>query len=200
MDHIESAFAGVTVEDFLRDTSAVWTQRFADLQPHDRRRVRPTGEQNFNEWVEVMLEVTREAAASPLGFHPIAMIHSQEQQRRFAPDEDDTVPSFAQRLGRESRAMNGTWLFVAVESQGRVYPVDEEPPPPVDASDVTEIQHALDAGTLQAGICWVASIREPGVSADRGGIMYLGSEGVTGEDEGELDTSTNVFQAVLEDK
>lgn len=196
-DDIEAIFASITPEDFIRSTSALWTQRYADLPDAHRNIIGVTGQDNFNHFVGAMLAVCRDAAARSVGFHTFAVIHNIEMQRRFVPDADETLSDFAARLTRESQSVGATWLFTAVLSQGRVC---EDTPAPIDTSDLTEIERALADGRLSRGICWTAALREVDSSHDRGGIMWVDdcTGEITGEVEGELDTSTNLFQHVLD--
>jgi hypothetical protein len=197
LDDIEAAFADITPEDFIRDTSAIWTTRYQEL-PERNRPNGTSGRKHFNDFVEAMLKVCRVSSTTkPEGFRSFSVIHNAEQQRIFHVDDDETFPDFADRLTRESRAIHGTWIFTAILSQGRTY--TDEAPPPIDTSVLEEIQRALDNGEVQPGICWSATMREGTTVFNRGGILYLDQNGrITSEVEGDLDPESNLFGSVLE--
>ena len=148
MDDITEAFANISVEDFLRTTSAIKTHEY---EP-DFAAQYGDGVNNWKGWTDMLVE----SCVSDLQneeFAAFAVLHNPRAQRFFKPDDDETAFDFANRLNREALDMEATWIFSAMFVPGRTYSEDEVPPV-VDADNRDELQRALEEGVLHMGICW----------------------------------------------
>jgi hypothetical protein len=194
VDEIGEAFKNVSVQDFVRDTSAIAEQRYGDDFKESTR-----GDVAFDRFVDGCILTSRTAAARPGDFRPWSVLHNAEMQRTFTPDDDETIVDYAHRLHREAKAMNATWFFTAIMSCGRAYNSDE-PPDPVDANDPEQLQAALERGELEVCICWYAEKREEEEGRHRAGIIGFTDDGYPSTGiEGDIDPDKNPFHHVLAD-
>jgi len=181
MDDIERLFADITPEDFHRDTSAIGDLRLGP--PHDEL---------FDRFVDDLVFLAKERASKDGEFNPFAVLRSEDRQRVFLADGDETPDAWAARLHREASAMQAVWFYVALLSPGRVYEGDRP-----DTIERTEqaIDAALDDGRLSLGLAWLAA-RIDGTT--RAGLIDIMADGKPGDcTEGALDADDNPFVTVL---
>lgn len=187
-------FADVTVEDFLRMTSAICD---TSLSQDDRAELDKRGA--FTRFVQGMLVSAQTVAGIlPNNFPAFAVLVSADRRRYFRPDDDETAKHWAERLQREARAMNATHMFVAMCAPARVYQPGA-PVVPINPNDPQQLQAALQAGTIQLSICWFAERRDDHKRTKRGGVISLDAAGApTDVVEGDIDNTKNPFAQVMD--
>lgn len=184
MDDITKAFADITPEDFLRETSAIDELKVSNQQ----------NKAQFDEFVDGLVELTQHRATDS-EFNPFAVLGSPIRRRIFLADGDETPDQWAARLRREANMMQATWFYVALLSPSRTY--DKERPTSIDRSEEA-INHALDAGLLDIGLCWLALRVDAQGSSNRAGVFYMDKSGQPSSSvEGEIDDEDNPFTNVL---
>lgn len=190
-DEIAQAFETISVEDFLRDTSAMGTIKYT---PEQERFT--TGRNNFMGFVDAQILRCHERAEGP-GFHAFSTLHSRSEQRHYHPDDDETAPQYAKRLAREAQEMHATWFFTAMLAPGRAYDPDQGEPPDIDPDDPEQLQEALASGLVHLSICWFAESTDDNLI--RSGIIILDDGKPVHSVEGQIDPEANPFQYVLGD-
>ena len=151
------------------------------------------GINNWRGWTKNLVDSCIEDL--PNDFHAFAVLHNNQAQRYFQPDDDETAFDFARRLNREAINMEATWFFSAMMVPGRTYDEGDEPPP-IDADDRDSLIEALNEGDLKMGVCWFSRGRCNPTVEEAGMITYLEEDGydcVTGA----IDAEHNPFDEVL---
>lgn len=189
-DDISEAFASISVEDFLRDTSAIRTVEYED----DFATQYGDGENNWRGWTASLVASCVDDL--PDNFHTFAVLHNKKSQRYYQPDGDETAYDFARRLNREALNMEATWFFSAMMVPGRTYS-DGEEPPHVDADDPDSLIEALDNGVLQMGVCWFSRGYCNPTVEEAGMITYDEEKGIQNVTGG-ISPEHNPFHGVLE--
>lgn len=193
-DDITQAFSKISVDDFLRDTSAWDTITYTTEQAHYT-----SGRNNFMGFVDAQVRRCYERAEGP-GFHAFSTLHSTVEQRHYHPDDDETAPQYASRLSREAKDMSATWFFTAMLAPGRAYDPSEGEPPDIDPDNPEELAAAIASGAVHMSICWFAQCNENNESFRRSGIIILDEDGhPSSSAEGQIDAAANPFHDVLED-
>ena len=191
-DEIAQAFEGISVEDFLRETSAMDRTTYGPEHAHFT-----VGRNNFNGFVDAQVRRCHERAHRG-GFHAFSTLHNKVEQRHYHPDDDETAAHYAQRLTREAQEMDASWFFTAMLAPGRAFNPDEEEPEEIDPDDPVALQAALDAGLVRMSICWFAQSNDDRQPFCRSGIIIL-DDAMEPESavEGEIDAENNPFHYVM---
>lgn len=192
-DEISGMFADISIADFVRESSAVSEHHYTELE-----RTRVQGEEGFDSFVDQLLGTTRTAASvAPFHFQAFSVLHAPDRHRVFVPDDDETVLDYRERLRREAKRMEATWLYTVMLAPGRSYDSDENVES-IDPNDAKELGAALRSGALSLCLCWFAEMIEQDETKQRAGIIHLSDRGVPGESvEGEVDEDKNPFHHVL---
>jgi len=191
MDDISEAFQHISVDDFLRDTSAV---KAVDLSLEDQATA--VGLDNFHKFTNALIEQCADSVEQS-EFTAFGILHNATHERYFYPDDDETAHHFAARLRREAQDMTATWCFAAVMTPGRTYDADDEDLlEPIDADNKEQISDLLAAGVLQVGVCWYSEIHEDAVRHRRSGMIMV--DNPEEQVEGDIDEEHNPFHHVLD--
>lgn len=176
---IHQLFSDISVEDFLRETSAESTENL-------------DGRTNFDEFTDTLVEECIEHIEQQ-NFFAFAVLNTDRQQRFFRPDDDETAFHFAARLQREAKQMTATWLFTAMLAPARSYEPGDDLSD-VDPNDPAQVQHALDTGKLRMGVCWFAHNKEQ----DQQRSGFFSTENPEEAMEGHVEAAHNPFNDVME--
>lgn len=156
------------------------------------------GEVGFRLFVDLLRHECRMKLVLDDEFESFAVLSSVTTQRRFLGEGDEFPDDFANRLRREARDMNATWLFVAMLSPFRVRAADADHPE-IDLDDTEGIDAAIARGDLATGLIWSASQREDKISNYLGGVIHLDEVGFPGREiTGKMNPDTDTFSTVLD--
>lgn len=194
-DEITAAFEGLTPEHLIKQSSYTGEQSYPVGAITSGQTA---GRKQFRRWVDTALEALRISTAQ--GHHIVAftMLHSLDKRRYFQPDADETAPMYANRLHREAKQMNATWIFNAMVAPGAHF--EGEAPEPIDPDNFEAVQAALESGRLNMSVCWYAEMREGERVLTRSGVIPVTPDGVLMAGiEGDLDPRLNPFAEVLSD-
>lgn len=190
-DDISEAFQRISMDDFLRNTSAV---KSVDLTLEDQRGA--TGLDNFHKFTNALVKQCADNLEQS-EFHAFGILHNKTAERYFYPDDDETAYHFAGRLHREAQDMSATWCFAAVLTPGRTYDSDDEDLlEPIDPDNREQISDLLSAGVLQLGACWYSEIHEKDVRHRRSGMIMM--DNPEEQVEGDINEEHNPFHHVLD--
>jgi len=190
-DDISEAFRNISVNDFLRDTSAAKTY---DLSPEDQATA--VGLDNFHKFTNALVEQCTDTVEQS-EFTAFGILHNAVHERYFYPDDDETAYHFAARLKREASDMAATWCFAAVMTPGRTYDADDEDLlEPIDPDNKEQVADLLAAGVLQVGVCWYSEIHEGELRHRRSGMIMV--DNPEEQVEGDIEAEHNPFHYVLD--
>lgn len=184
-DEYNGIFDHLNPDDFVRETSAV------DEVP----RVN-VGVEKFNQFVDEQLRAVRFAyLASDGQINPIAVVASPTVQRMFAPDDDETLGQYLQRLHREANLIGARWLFISKQTL-----VGSQETPASQMKDVNDPESVGDESALTEGVYWYAERREGDERHHRHGIIpELAGRNVLGEmTEGPQEQTVPMFAKILD--
>lgn len=128
----EGFFDHLSPQDFVRETSA--------------RHVAVVDEQPFDTFVDNSLEALRLAFHAADGMpNPVAVLISRDGRRIFAPDDDETLGQYIDRLSREAKKYKAHTLFTAWLTEGGTYEGDTQHDVGSDEGieQVTDLQQVL---------------------------------------------------------
>lgn len=155
-DFPEGFFDHLTPQDFHRETSA--------------RHVAVIDEQPFDKFVESSLDALRLAYHASDGQpNPVAVLISKDGRRIFAPDDDETLGQYIDRLAREARKYEAHTLFTAWLTEGGTYDGDTQ-------HEVGTDEGLEQVENMQEVLYWYAQHKR----TIRHGIMAL-DQGNTGD-------------------
>lgn len=180
-NEIAEMFSHITVEDFIRETSAESVENL-------------DGRTNFDEFTELLVTVCVEQLEQNQ-FFAFAVMNTETQQKFFRPDDDETAFHFADRLHREAAQMSATWLFTAMFAPSRTYPEGADLSD-INPNDVQQVKAALDAGDLKMSVCWYSHAIDEG--RQRSGMVHV-TDGSIEKIEGRVEPQHNPFHQVLGD-
>jgi hypothetical protein len=190
MDDISEAFRSISMDDFIRDTSAV---KVVDLTLEQQTS---TGLDSFHKFTNALIEGCTDSLEQG-AFTAFGVLHNATHERYFYPDDDETAYHFAARLKREASMMTATWCFAAVMTPGRTYnSTDEDLLEPIDPDNREQISDLLAAGILQVGVCWYSEIHEDDVRHRRSGMIM--ADNPEEQVEGDIDAEHNPFHQILD--
>lgn len=190
-DHISEAFATITIEDFLRSTSAI---KVVDYDQEAMVQY-SNGENNWRHWTDMLVESCIDDL--PDDFQAFAVLHNDTSQRFFQPDDDETAFDFAKRLNREALDMEASWFFSAMMVPGRTYDEDATPPP-IDPDNRDDLIQALDEGILQMGVCWFSRGYCRPMVEEAGMLRYDHTTDSVDHVRGAIEPEHNPFHNVLD--
>lgn len=180
-DQFTGIFDDLTPEDFTRRTTSAVTEL-------DRI------ERSFDDFIADMLRAVRFAFASASGeIDPLATLAGGHVERVFAPDDDETVGNFIDRLAREAKVLDAEWLFIYKRTVVGTFQSDDGGS--VDGPDA--MQSALDAGTTQEAIYWYAEDRSSGESERRHGFLTIVGNHLGDQVEGNSVQTVRAFTRIL---
>lgn len=184
-DEFTGIFDNLTPGDFDRETSAI------DTSVLDTGTLGDT----FNTWLQPLIDITWQKALQDDHLDAFAVLASDNTQRIFSSDADETVDHWAARLHREAVNMQATWFFLAMTSPARSFQDGDDV---AHISPTTEqIEAALDAGVLDLAVCWVAVRDDSAGSEKLAGMIRLNEMGLPLDMvRGEF-TADNPFAGVL---
>lgn len=172
-DDMSGIFEHLTPQDFMRSSArhvAVWDQ------------------QSFEEFVNACLDMVRFAFhASDGSPDPVALLIGTDGRRLYAPDEDETLGQYLDRLSREAKEYGAHSLFTMWLTKGGTYESDHFSR--IDSDEnLAKVQ-----GGLKPVIYWYAQYGQ----AVRHGIMTI-VDGDTGDVfEAPAEHAAPVYRAVL---
>lgn len=191
-DDITQAFADLNPEDFFRVTSAIEHHHYLPTAKY-----LGTGATNFDGFVDAHTQHATERTLSHEGFQAVSYLHSLDELRKFAPDNDETAPQYAARLAREAKLMQATWFWTGMIAPGRATD-PAQATKTFDADNMVAVQAGLEAGVLKLAICWCAANIETVPTSRRSGLIFLDEEDrAINAIEGALNGQNNFFHAVL---
>lgn len=180
-DELTGIFDHLTPDDFNLQTTAV-----------DEMARTNIGIDQFNAFVDEQLRSIRLGWSIGDGyFCPVAVLANEGVQRVFAPDDEETLGDFVNRLHRESDQMRATWLFFALQTTVATY--QHEDADAVDSAD------ALEKGGEEAGpgLFWYAERRED-ERHRRHGIMPIANGRLGAQTEGSDNQEVTLFGKILD--
>lgn len=176
-EEIEKVFAGITPEDFNRETSATDIMKLPKVQQ---------GPAAFNRFVQAMLTGVREsfdAASDQEPWQSTAVLQNGDCRRIFLPEDDETNRMFLNRLRREAQEFGARWFFAAFRSQNNVWAsfedMDERPDQVVDS------------------IAWYAEAKESDFEHIRQGAITIAQEKTSLNFEGDPSGAEPLFRGVM---
>lgn len=191
MDDISAAFEKISVEDFIRESSA---QTVTQLNLEEQAAA--TGRDNFNHFTNAHLDSCVDQIKAE-EFTAFSILHNPREERYFQPDDDETAYHFAARLKREAQDMKATWMFVALITPGRTYDQDDDDLiEPIDPDNRKQVNDLIEAGVLQVSVCWYSDFNESGERHRRSGMINL--EDPAEQVEGDIEAEHNPFHEVLD--
>lgn len=191
MDDISAAFEKISVEDFIRASSALTVTSW-----DEEDRAAAAGRDNFNHFTNAQIQSCVDAI-NDSEFTAYSILHNVQEERYFQPDDDETAYHFAARLKREAKAMAATWMFVALITPGRTYDQeDEDLIEPIDPDNRKQVNDLIEAGVLQVSVCWYSDYNENGERHRRSGMIDL--DNPAEQVEGDIDAEHNPFHEVLD--
>ena len=151
------------------------------------------GKAAFNAWVDHNLRTMRIAWAAADGtVNPVAFLATKERMRTFAPDDDETLGQYIDRLTREARVVQARWFFICQRTHVGHIQSDEM----MDAASAEIVQKAIDEGALKLGMVWYAERRE-GRITHRAGYMTAVGNRLSEPEETSPEQSFEPFAEVL---
>jgi hypothetical protein len=190
MDDISAAFENISVEDFLRESSA---KTVTHLDPDEHAAA--VGIDNFNHFTNAHIQSCVDAL-NESEFTAFSVLHNAKEERYFQPDDDETAYHFATRLKREAATMCATWVFIALVTPGRTYDQeDEDLIEPIDPDNRKQVNDLIESGVLQVSVCWYSDYNENGERHRRSGMINL--DNPAEQVEGDIDAEHNPFHDVL---
>lgn len=183
-DEYSGIFDHLNPDDFNTETSAI-----------DETTGTFEGDEAFKPWVQDQLRTLRASFAAADGaINPIAILAGPTTMRTFAPDDDETLGQYLDRLGREARRINAHWFFISKRTLVGTVEADR----PIDVSDPKTVQQAINDGLLNDGVLWFADQREGGERRHRAGFLTIVGNRL-GESVESAGTQTfTTFSAVLD--
>lgn len=149
-DDFDGIFDHLNPEDFSSTTTAVHEQPAQEQLPP------------FDAFVSRQLTAVRYAFAAADGaINSVATLANGRLERMFAPQDDETLGQYIDRLAREARLMDARWLFISAKTDvGSILQSDAEDP--VAADDTDAIAVAENMGTVKEAVFWYAErVDEP---------------------------------------
>lgn len=166
----------LTPQDFERPTSA---RHAVDVKEH----------QPFNKFVEASLDALRLAFHAADGQpNPVAILISDHGRLIFAPDDDETLGQYIDRLTREAKGFYAHTLFTAWLTEGGTYEGDTQ-------HDLGSSEGLEEVSEMREVIYWYAQRKRK----IRHGIMMI-EAGDTGDIvEAPAEHAAHVYRQILGD-
>lgn len=121
---------------------------FDDLNPNDFHGVTswPHSYDSFDEFVDFEIMSTRKAwLASDGQINPVAVLATEDRIWLYAPDDDESVQEYFDRLKGEAERVQASWLYIAKQTNVGIRS-DQELGVLMDVADVED--EDLDDGVL----------------------------------------------------
>lgn len=188
-DEFAGIFDDVTPDMFIAETSAVHEDEGSFV-----------GTAMFNTVVDEALRGVRTAFASSFGqINPTAMLANATTRRFFAPEQDENLGQFLERLKREAMTMGAHWFFLAKRNVVAVwYEEDEEAERHDTGSDDAMRTAAMHGSEPEMGVLWYAERREGGETHHRHGVLKIEGHKITDATEGDDKQTIGVFSLILD--
>lgn len=182
-DDFTGIFDHLSPDDFNLETSAV------DENPGVYR-----GPHAFSTFVDQQLRAVRLAFAAADGeINPVAVLVSPTVERVFAPDDDETLGQYLDRLSNEARTVGATWFFISKKTVAGVFSSNEHP----DVNSPEAMQAAIDEGTAKLNVLWYAERREGDERHHRHGLLEIVGNKLGQMYEGPAEQGLTAFERVL---
>jgi hypothetical protein len=182
-DHLSGVFDHLDPADFDRTSSAVY---------EERRPRHPADE--FDQFVQAQLTAVRYAFASADGdINPVASLASPTVERMFAPEDDELMRNYIDRLAREARTIGARWLFISKRTQVGTVITDED----VRSDSPEAMRLAAEQGQTQEAVYWYAEQRQDTDVERRHGYLTIVGNHLGELVEFPIDDAPNGFSRIL---
>jgi hypothetical protein len=186
-DNLTGIFDHLDPGDFERTSSAV----------HEESR-RKLADTEFDQFVQTQLRAVRHAFAGADGrMNPIAILTSPTVERMFAPEDDETMGQYIDRLAREAHLIGANWLFISHRTSVGILMTPEGADVPV-ADDPKMMAEAVARGEAQEAVYWYAENCSATETLRRHGFLTIVGTHLGQLVEGEADQKVKLFGRILD--
>lgn len=171
---------------------------FDNLNPNDFSGVAstPVRYEAFEDFVDHNVRSVRVAFLAVDGnqLNPIAILQTEDTEWMYAPEDDETMGEYLERLRGEARRLNAIRFFISRTTKVGVLPADVD----VDAADPVTAQDMLAKDKLTDGVLFFAMERAGNTIATTHGIMVAYANRLGEAQRGDDDQTVALFARILD--
>lgn len=171
---------------------------FDDLNPNDFGGVTsaPARKETFQEFLEANLRAVRISYLAVDGnqLNPIAILQAEDTEWTYAPEDDESLGEYVDRLREEAKRLNAVRLFISRTTKVGVLPTGDLP----DAGDLNTATEMMENGELSDGAAFFGMERVGDVWERVHGIMVAFANRLGEAQYAPDDQSMDLFARILD--